>query len=124
MLNTCTSETEVSKDETNVSSLALLCSKQQDDSGHQKSLSKLNENDKKKEIYNGEDHEHYYVDYSENDFGADNCEVEPEEYDHFDVEGDYLDDHADGDNYDYEGGIIDDYNDIPDCGYYYDDYYD
>ncbi|XP_050973219.1 uncharacterized protein LOC127169705 isoform X2 [Labeo rohita] len=119
VLNTCTSETEVSKDDTTVSGLALLCSKQQDDSGHTKGLSKLNENDKKN--YDYEDHENDYEDYTENDLDAWNDEVEPEEYDHFDAEGyDDTDDYY-GDNYADEREI-DDYNDTVDYGDYYDDY--
>ncbi|XP_059360390.1 uncharacterized protein LOC132098216 [Carassius carassius] len=119
VFNTCTSETEVSKDETNVSKLALFCSEQQDDSGH-KSLSKLNENDTKKEIFNME--EIYFGDnYNENDFGVKNYEVDLGEYSPLDVEVDY----DDWECYNYEGGIIDDYDDdIPDGGNYYDDYDD
>ncbi|KAK2898814.1 hypothetical protein Q8A67_010232 [Cirrhinus molitorella] len=112
-LNTCTSETAVSKDETDVSGLALLCSKQQDDSGHKKGLYKLNENVKKS--YDYED--------NENGFDAENYEVEPEEYDHFDVEGYDYTDYYDGDHWVLDGSVMDDYDDIPDGGDCYDEYY-
>ncbi|XP_052420183.1 uncharacterized protein LOC127964069 [Carassius gibelio] len=119
VFNTCTSETEVSKDETNISKLALLCSEQQDDSGH-KSLSKLNENDTKKEIFKMEEI-YFGDDYSENDFGANNYEVDLAEYSPLDVEVDY----DDWEFYNYEGRTLEDYDDdIPDGGNCYDDYDD
>lgn len=64
------------------------------------------------EIYFGDD-------YSENDFGANNYEVDLAEYSPLDVEVDY------DEFYNYEGRTLEDYDDdIPDGGNYYDDYDD
>ncbi|XP_026126205.1 E3 ubiquitin/ISG15 ligase TRIM25-like [Carassius auratus] len=122
-LNVCTSDMEVNKD-TDVRSLALLCSKlQQDVAGLKKSLSNLNEKNTKKERYfeedeeyNGEEEEeeddddHDDEEYNEKDFdeeldgdedslnGAEGyTDEEEEKEDSYDV---YIEDYDDVD-YDY-----------------------
>ncbi|KAL1269562.1 hypothetical protein QQF64_031851 [Cirrhinus molitorella] len=125
-LNICTSEMAVNKD-TDVRSLALLCSKlQQEVSGLKKSLSNLNEKKTKKEKYfdedYGEEDDDYDVeDYSEKDSDAENDEEEEGDEDYFDDPEGYTDDEEEEkeDSCDDEEDNTDDYNEDYDDDYNY-----